>query len=626
MAAETVPAPPPADFATLAAAPAEEKTPADVAGARDGSTARSVPSGHGGGALDVRERERRDRGGRNDEIRSAERLARFGTDARFQDVHIRGTLADVDGAETTIGPFPEDDGAIPLAAPLGLSAARPAVRAAAAIGDGPHGSRPVTARGDFDFYAVRDAAAGQVLTVDLDAAAIGSGLDAAVAVTDATGAILAFNDDSPELDSFLQLTLPADGTYFVAVAAFGSLPTNPFDSASGTGARTEGPYELMVSYRFAQDVDVYRVDLRPGDVLGASVTGAARVLEVLDRTGTRVMGSGRDQTANYPDDSPLVMPGNATLDHVAALPGRHFVVVSRGEGDYRLDLRVRRPALETAAPGERQILFLDFDGAFVDPTTFGSDSGDLSPLAEFLPGWGLGQQDESALIDAVRATVVENLQRDPAERGGNPGFDVEIRNSRDHLDPWGEPNVTRIIIGGSREQLGFDTVGLAQTVDAGNFDREETAVVLLDQLSAPAGSGLSDDQRLRLPGRRYGRPRGTDRGIHRLARGGTPARQPSHGTEQRRHERDGHARRRSARPRTRLRLRHRRRRRRRLRHRPADRRLRRCRGHAHPGGVRPLHPASRQLLIRADGRPRTRIAQTASPAGRSLLTMRVRDS
>ncbi len=500
VAAETVPAPPPADFATLAAAPAEEKTPADVAGARDGSTARSVPSGHGGGALDVRERERRDRGGRNDEIRSAERLARFGTDARFQDVHIRGTLADVDGAETTIGPFPEDDGAIPLAAPLGLSAARPAVRAAAAIGDGPHGSSTGDGTGDFDFYAVRDAAAGQVLTVDLDAAAIGSGLDAAVAVTDATGAILAFNDDSPELDSFLQLTLPADGTYFVAVAAFGSLPTNPFDSASGTGARTEGPYELMVSYRFAQDVDVYRVDLRPGDVLGASVTGAARVLEVLDRTGTRVMGSGRDQTANYPDDSPLVMPGNATLDHVAALPGRHFVVVSRGEGDYRLDLRVRRPALETSAPGERQILFLDFDGAFVDPTTFGSDSGDLSPLAEFLPGWGLGQQDESALIDAVRATVVENLQRDPAERGGNPGFDVEIRNSRDHLDPWGEPNVTRIIIGGSREQLGVETVGLAQTADAGNFDREETAVVLLDQLSAPAGSGLTTINDFAFPG------------------------------------------------------------------------------------------------------------------------------
>ena len=140
-------------------------------------------------------------------------------------------------------------------------------------------------------------------------------------------------------------------------------------------------------------------------------------------------------------------------------------------------------------PGARQVLFLDFDGAFVDPSVFGTDSGDLSPLADFLPGWGLGPDDESALIDAIVATFRENLHDDPHERGGNARFDVDIRNSRDHADPWGEPNVTRIIIGGTREQLDFPTVGLAQSVDPGNFAREETGVVLLDQASSPAGSG-----------------------------------------------------------------------------------------------------------------------------------------
>ena len=75
-------------------------------------------------------------------------------------------------------------------------------------------------------------------------------------------------------------------------------------------------------------------------------------------------------------------------------------------------------------------------------------------------------------------------------RGGNPRFDVEVRNSKDHADPWGQPNVSRIVIGGTRSQLGIDTVGISPTVDPGNFAREETAVVLLDQASAPAGSGV----------------------------------------------------------------------------------------------------------------------------------------
>ena len=498
--ADTVTSMVPTDFAALVASAPTGKEPGDLARGRSLGTSLGDALGRlPGGAVDVRERERPDRGGRNDETRVAELVPRFGTSARFQDVHIHGVLADVDGSEARVGPFPEDDGAIPLAAPLGLTAALPAVRVAATIGDGPHGVSG-DGTGDFDFYAVRAAAAGWTLTVDVDARAIGSGLDAVVAVTDATGAIIAFNDDSPELDSFLQVELPADGDYFVAVAAFGSLPANPFDSASGNGARTEGAYELAASFEFAQDVDVYGVDLRRGDVLGVAASGAARVLAVVDRTGIQVMGSGRNQSVNYSDGSPLVMAGNTTLDHVAARSGRHYVVVSRGVGAYQVDLLVRRPALDTASRGERQILFLDFDGAFVDPSTFGTDSGDLSPLADFLAGWGLSPQDESALIDAVQATVVENLVRDPAERGGNRRFDVEIRNSRDHADAWGQPNVTRIVIGGTRAQLGFDTVGLAPGVDPGNFAREETVVVLLDQLSSPAGSGLATINDFAFPG------------------------------------------------------------------------------------------------------------------------------
>ncbi|MBI4578920.1 MAG: PKD domain-containing protein, partial [Planctomycetes bacterium] len=47
------------------------------------------------------------------------------------------------------------------------------------------------------------------------------------------------------------------------------------------------------------------------------------------------------------------------------------------------------------------------------------------------------------------------------------------------------------IVGGTIDQLGISTIGIAQSIDPGNFGREETAVVLLDSLSEPAGDPFS---------------------------------------------------------------------------------------------------------------------------------------
>ncbi len=147
----------------------------------------------------------------------------------------------------------------------------------------------------------------------------------------------------------------------------------------------------------------------------------------------------------------------------------------------------------SGAPGERQILFLDFDGAELNTRLFGGPGvRTLSPLTAFLGGWGLDADDESAVIDAIIATFEENVVHDPAALGVNPNFAVEVRNSRDHADPWGEPNVSRIIIGGTLAEVGitdFTFVGISESVDPGNLDQTETALLLLDQASAPAGSG-----------------------------------------------------------------------------------------------------------------------------------------
>ena len=85
------------------------------------------------------------------------------------------------------------------------------------------------------------------------------------------------------------------------------------------------------------------------------------------------------------------------------------------------------------------------------------------------------------MINRVVATTTENLKRDFQ----GTGVKIKILNSRDHRDPFGQPNVSRIIVGGTIAESGVGTIGIAQSIDPGNFDTAETALVLLDLLSEP---------------------------------------------------------------------------------------------------------------------------------------------
>ncbi len=64
---------------------------------------------------------------------------------------------------------------------------------------------------------------------------------------------------------------------------------------------------------------------------------------------------------------------------------------------------------------------------------------------------------------------------------------VTILNSADHPDPLRPDNVSRLIVGGTIAESGIPTIGIAQSIDPGNFGHEESALILLDILSAPAG-------------------------------------------------------------------------------------------------------------------------------------------
>jgi hypothetical protein len=343
----------------------------------------------------------------------------------------------------------EDDGAIPLAQPTDLVAGH-AVQVSATIGDGPYG----TSSGDYDWYSV-NAVAGQTITVDIDAQSLGSPLDSYVGLYNSAGIKLTQNDDQfgGNLDSYLSFVTPAADTYFIVVRGFGTgFQTDPFVSSSGPGAGSTGFYTVTIGLDYA-DIDYFSFDLHAGDVLDVSLNGGATTLSLRDPLGTELIGSRQNVTSSYPDSSPLGTAGRAVLSWVVAQPGLYAIRVSDGSGAYALELSLYRPGLEPQPAGSHQVLFLDFDGATVDAASFGGFGlRTLSPLSSYLAGWGLDAAAEDTVIDVIVAVVAAKFHA-AATQGNNgdfastgtPGeFDIEIRNSRDHPDPFGQADVSRV--------------------------------------------------------------------------------------------------------------------------------------------------------------------------------------
>lgn len=259
------------------------------------------------------------------------------------------------------------------------------------------------------------------------------------------------------------------------------------------------------------DVDFFTFDLEPGDILGVNRIGAGTSVRVNDPSGTLLVNTATDASFIYPVSSPLPGGGGRALAWVTDTAGTYALRIAGGAGNYTLEVRLFRPELEGQVINNRQILFLDFDGATINAQALfgqGSTNATLSPLSAFLSGWGFSASQENAVIDAIIASVAENLA-DVGLLGNNGDFDtsgvfgeyaVEIQNSRDDPDPFGQPNVSRLIVGGTIGQLGISTIGIAEDIDPGNFEIESTAVTLLDLLSAPSTNPNSLNQWPLAPG------------------------------------------------------------------------------------------------------------------------------
>src|SRR5262249_42873329 len=134
----------------------------------------------------------------------------------------------------------------------------------------------------------------------------------------------------------------------------------------------------------------------------------------------------------------------------------------------------------------RQILFLDFDGATVNFNKFAEEASagrkPLTPRPPVCPDGARTAPGRSAATAATggRARTSRSPTGRPTAR--TPPRVTQLPTARDHADPGDNPLVSRIVIGGTGGQPGFDPNigGIAQDIDVGNFKTDDMAVALLD--------------------------------------------------------------------------------------------------------------------------------------------------
>ncbi len=128
------------------------------------------------------------------------------------------------------------------------------------IGDNPN----LDPEDDVDLFEL-ELGTGDQLIADIDASDIGSELDPILSVFDSDGFLVAQNDDSGSLDSFIDFTAGFSDTYYVGVSSFANFDYDPFVEGSGTGD-SFGFYDLSLTVNddggedTDYDIDVIFID------------------------------------------------------------------------------------------------------------------------------------------------------------------------------------------------------------------------------------------------------------------------------------------------------------------------------------------------------------------------------
>lgn len=255
------------------------------------------------------------------------------------------------------------------------------------------------------------------------------------------------------------------------------------------GLGTGRSYSVNVSgLNSGIDIDWYSFDLKAGDILDINISRTTPqalppFMSLYNANGVEMASTlGTFPAAAFPSNSPL----NASASNPSVSGSLHYIIPSDGRYSLRLSdvgatytaaFRVYRPPMESQLAGTRQTLFLDFDGEIIQRNLFGLGPGiaNLRPLGDFLVDPTL----ENVIIDEIIARTVSKFEAVGISTT-NPDYGLVIKNSRDHGDLWGEPNVSRVIIGDLFDLADDDPfnafLGIAQHIDVGNFDTQSTAI------------------------------------------------------------------------------------------------------------------------------------------------------
>jgi len=237
------------------------------------------------------------------------------------------------------------------------------------------------------------------------------------------------------------------------------------------------------------DIDWYSFDLQAGDIIDVNVSrttpsAVTPLLTLYNGSGIELASTrGTFPATLFPSNSPLATNAAApniagSIHYIVPTSGKFYLRLSDVFSTYTSAFRVYRPPTESLAAGTRQILFLDFDGEIVSRNLFGLGpiSANFQPMREFLVDPTL----ENVIIDEVIARTASKFEQVGISTT-NPNYGIEIRNSRDHGDLWGMPNVSRVIIGDVFDLAADDPfnalLGIAQHIDVGNYDLQSSALV-----------------------------------------------------------------------------------------------------------------------------------------------------
>ncbi|WP_010178323.1 T9SS type A sorting domain-containing protein [Aquimarina agarilytica] len=397
------------------------------------------------------------------------------------------------------------------------------------LGDGRHSTQG-TGYGDFDVYGI-DLKAGESINVIIEAT--GGRIDPGIATTDNLGAPtgqIALEKNNP---NSIAITARFTGTHYIAVFdidnvlrevevdgrlgqefVFSIVDVDP-DFRFPTPDKA-GPYKLTVTKVAKPDIDSFELPLKKGDVLACSFTNTV-LMGLKSKKDNKFVFLPQSPTPirNFlPQDTSFPLGGTADLQFVIPETG-DYILQSFGLADiYEGEVLVTRSGLESVHRGKKQIIYLDFTGFTGLPTDFQNIDPDLvlTPEAKkileteitfqafenYLENWGIvnTKQNRTDLANQIKNVVSENFQ-DIIESQINPNANTLI------VSDYGSPFLgtaipkflnklnlpfSRIIIGGSTEEVGFNTIGLAQTLDVGNFKLDDDAFVLLDDLSSQKAS------------------------------------------------------------------------------------------------------------------------------------------